>query len=469
MPDARQLWQTALGELQLLMTRANYETWLANSQGLGFDGEVLRVGVHSPFTQEALATRFAPLVRRTLTSVVGQPIEVRYEIAGADAPAGAPEPLFRQPEPRRPTGGQQRSAVVGRRSSVQDLPLPAPTRSPLNSRYTFATYVVGGGNRLAQAAAQAVADAPGQAYNPFFIYGGVGLGKTHLLHAIGNTVLGRGLQVLYVSSETFTNDMIDSIRDHRQDDFRQKYRRCNLLLIDDIQFIAGKVGTQEEFFHTFNAIHEGGGQIVLSSDRPPSEIPTLEARLRSRFEWGLIADIQLPDLETRIAILRSKLNGRAGSVPPEVLEFIAQKAQSNIRELEGSLNRVIAYGQLHRAVLTVELAADALQAVAPAQSGRAAPRAEDVLQAVCRYHGVNLADLRGKQRDRRVVVPRQMAMYLLREDGRLSTPEIGRLLGGRDHTTVMHGAQKIAGDLPNNPQLRGDLQAIRELIVGARH
>jgi chromosomal replication initiator protein len=456
MPEARQLWQTALGELQLLMTRANFETWLKQSEGLGFDGEVLRVGVRSPFTQEALATRFAPLVRRTLASVVGRPVDIRYELASAEPAAARADatPLFRTDGPS-----------LRRAADSRPSPTLAPKRPPLNPRYTFATFVVGGGNRLAHAAAQAVADAPGQAYNPLFVYGGVGLGKTHLLHAIGNVVVDRGLPVLYVSSETFTNDLIDSIRDHRTDDFRQKYRRCSLLLIDDIQFIASKERTQEEFFHTFNAIHEGGGQIVLTSDRPPNEIPTLESRLRSRFEWGLIADIQRPDLETRIAILRSKLNGRENAVPPEVLEFIAHKAQSNIRELEGSLNRVMAYAQLHRSALTVDLAAAALQAVSPAQSGRSSPRPDEVLQAICRYYGVSLADLRGKQRDKRIVGPRQLAMFLLRDDAHLSTPEIGRLLGGRDHTTVMHGAHKISAELRRDAQLRGDLQAVRELLL----
>jgi chromosomal replication initiator protein len=341
--------------------------------------------------------------------------------------------------------------------------------SPLNPRYTFGTYVVGSGNQLAHAAAEAVAETPGERYNPLFVHGGVGLGKTHLLHAIGNAVAERNLEVLYVSSETFTNDLIDSIRDHRTDDFRQKYRRCSALLIDDIQFIAGREKTQEEFFHTFNAIHEAGGQIVLSSDRHPTEIPTIESRLRSRFEWGLIADIQRPDLETRIAILRSKLNGRHNAVPGEVLEFIAHKAQSNIRELEGSLNRVLAYAQLHQASFSVDLAAAALQVVDSAKSGRSVPAAEAVLQAVSRYYGVSLADIRGKQRDQRVVRPRQLAMYLLRHDGQLSTPDVGRLLGGRDHTTVMHGASKIDTLLQRDHQLRGDLLAVRELLQTARH
>jgi chromosomal replication initiator protein len=260
------------------------------------------------------------------------------------------------------------------------------------------------------------------------------------------------------------NEMINAVRYDRVLDFRERYRSVDVLLVDDIQFLAGKEGTQTEFFHTFNALYDSQKQIVISSDCPPHEIPQLEERLRSRFEWGLIADIQQPDIETRIAILRSKLNGRENSVPAEVLEFIAHKAQSSIRELEGSLNRVLAYAQLHRAGLSIDLAAAALQAVSPAQTGRAVARPDDLIQAVVRYYGVSLADLRGKQRDKRIVVPRQVAMFLLREDARLSTPEIGRLLGGRDHTTVMHGAQKIAGELPRAPQLRGDIQAIRELL-----
>jgi chromosomal replication initiator protein len=461
MADARQLWQTALGELQLLMTRANYETWLKNSEGLGFDGEVLRVGVKSPFTQEALATRFAPLVRRTLASVVGHPLEVRYEVSNAEALLTSPSPLFQANGLAHP---REQLPPVSSPKTASPTPPESRARGPLNPRYTFATYVVGGSNQLAHAAAQAVADQPARKYNPLFIYGGVGLGKTHLLHAIGNVIVERALQAVYVSSETFTNDLVESIREQRTDDFRQKYRRCSLLLIDDIQFIAGREKTQEEFFHTFNAIHEGGGQIVLSSDRHPSEIRTLESRLRSRFEWGLIADIQRPDLETRIAILRSKLNGHQNAVPSEVLEFIAHKAQSNIRELEGSLNRVLAYAELHRASFCVDLAAAALQLADSSKSSSVTPGPDVVLQAVSRYYGVPMTDLRGKQRDQRIVRPRQLAMYLLRHDGQLSTPDVGRLLGGRDHTTVMHGANKIDNLLQRDPQLRGDLLAVRELL-----
>jgi chromosomal replication initiator protein len=309
----------------------------------------------------------------------------------------------------------------------------------LNARYTFGSFVVGSSNRLAHAASLAVVDNPGSAYNPLFLYGGVGLGKTHLLHAIGHAVDGTGLDVVYVSSETFTNELIESIRQHRMDDFRLKFRNARVLLIDDVQFIAGKERTEEEFFHTFNAVHESGGQIVMSSDRPPKAMPILEDRLRSRFEWGLIADVQAPDYETRIAILRSKLAGPVmGAVPSDVLVFIAQKVQSNIRELEGSLNRLLAHARHLQQPVTVELAAQALHdLVAPGPAGRGStPTA--VLTAVSRFYGVSIEELKGKSRRKQIVLPRQVAMYVLREDSHLSTPEVGRLLN-RDHTTVLHG------------------------------
>jgi chromosomal replication initiator protein len=333
--------------------------------------------------------------------------------------------------------------------------------SPLNARYTFQRFVVGGGNRLAHAASQAVADAPGHAYNPLFLYGGVGLGKTHLLHAIGHEVIKRDHSVVYVSSETFTNDLIESIREHRTDEFRARYRRATILMIDDIQFIANKERTQEEFFHTFNAIHEGGGQIILTSDRTPKAIPTLEDRLRSRFEMGLIADIQAPDLETRIAILRSKVNGRI-EIPGDVLELIAQKVHTNIRELEGSLNRITAYAMLHGRPVTVEVAAEALSdLVAPAPVTREPPM---ILEAVARHYGVTVDDLRSKARHKEIVAPRHLAMYLLRSDARLSYPQIGTLLGGRDHSSVLHACEKIGLDVAKNGQFTNDARAVRDLL-----
>jgi chromosomal replication initiator protein len=338
--------------------------------------------------------------------------------------------------------------------------------SPLNARYTFDSFVVGQSNRLAHAASLAIVDHPGTAYNPLFLYGGVGLGKTHLLHAIGQAVAAKGADVIYVSSETFTNELIESIRQHHTDDFRLKFRSARVLLIDDVQFIAGKERTEEEFFHTFNAIHESGGQIVLSSDRPPRAMTILEDRLRSRFEWGLTADIQPPDYETRIAILRSKLMGPVlGAVPSEVVDFIAQKVKSNIRELEGSLNRLLAHARHMQQPVTVELAARALHdLVSPGPSGRGATPMS-ILTAVARYFGVKTDDLKGRARNKQIVVPRHIAMYLLREDAHLSTPEVGRLLN-RDHTTVLHGMKQVAEDIARDGPSRAAVRGVREVVAG---
>jgi chromosomal replication initiator protein len=312
----------------------------------------------------------------------------------------------------------------------------------------------------------AVVDHPGNAYNPLFLYGGVGLGKTHLLHAIGHAVSARGGEAIYVSSETFTNELIESIRQHHTDDFRLKYRSARVLLIDDVQFISGKERTEEEFFHTFNAIHEAGGQIVLSSDRPPRAMTILEDRLRSRFEWGLTADIQAPDYETRIAILRSKVTGLAlGAVPSEVLDFIAQKVQSNIRELEGSLNRLLAHARHMQQPVTVDLAARALRdLVAPGPSGSGVTPSA-ILLAVARFYGINSDELKGKSRHKQIVEPRQIAMFLLREDAHLSTPDIGRLLN-RDHTTVLHAVKQILSDIARDGPSRAAVRGIREVIAG---
>jgi chromosomal replication initiator protein len=455
MSDPGQLWQTALGQLQLMMNRANYQTYFSETVGLELEGDTLVVGVHNPNFQPTLERSFVPLVRRALADIARRPLDVRFQPVSVAKSTG-PTPLFGEDPTASPFEAPPERARE---------PRPSPsTGSPLNPRDTFETLVVGNNNGLAHAAAVAVAQEPALRYNPLFIYGGVGLGKTHLLHAIGHEVRQAGLDITYVSSERFTNDLIDSIRQHRTEEFRQMYRLTRLLLIDDIQFMAGKERTQEEFFHTFNALHESGAQIVMSSDRPPGEIPTVEERLRSRFAWGLIADIQQPDLETRIAILRSKLNGHAAAIPGDALEFVARKAQSNIRELEGALNRVLAYSHLQRKPVTVDLAAEALQGVIAPSVGRSSLSPETLLQVVARYASVSLADLRGKTRDKRVVAPRHLAMYLLREDLKLSTPEIGRLLGSRDHSTVMHGCNKIAADLRRDAAIADHVEAIRDLL-----
>jgi chromosomal replication initiator protein len=335
----------------------------------------------------------------------------------------------------------------------------------LNPRYTFERFIVGSSNRLAHAASLAVADHPAHAYNPLFVYGGVGLGKTHLLHAIGNFVLDDDpeINVLYVSSEKFTNDLINAIRRQQTEEFRIRYRNIDVLLIDDIQFIAGKDATQEEFFHTFNTLHSAAKQIVISSDRPPKAIITLEERLRSRFEWGLIVDVQPPDLETRTAILRAKGEQMNLHVPPEVIDFLAHKIQSNIRELEGCLNRVAAYAELHHTAITVDVAMSALaELLDDTRRKRITP--DMVLRVVSEYYGVEIAVLQGRGRSRNIVIPRQIAMYLLREEVGSSLVEIGAALGGRDHTTVIYGCDKIAEEINNDARLRNEVLSVREKL-----
>jgi chromosomal replication initiator protein len=344
----------------------------------------------------------------------------------------------------------------------QHLAIPTPK---LNARYTFSTFIVGSGNQLAHAASLAVADAPGHAYNPLFLYGGVGLGKTHLLHAIGHNALENGLTVLYVSSETFTNEMINAIRYRTNEEFRAKYRSADVLLVDDIQFIAGKDSTEEEFFHTFNSLYESNKQIVMCSDRPPKAIVSLEERLRSRFEWGLIADIQPPDLETRVAILRAKADLSQRMVPDDVIQYLASRVQSNIRELEGSLNRLLAFSQLQRMPLTIDTAKAALANIATDTRQRRVG-IDDVLNAVADYYRISLDDLRGKQRDKHIVVPRHVAMYLMRQETEASLMEIGQALGGRDHSTVLHGCEKIGKEVNENTALRKEVLAIRQQISG---
>jgi chromosomal replication initiator protein len=464
-PEANQLWQRVLTRLQLHADQAHFDTYLRGTRGVAYDpgASVIRVAVANPFHVPWLEGKLSSLIHSVVAELVGAPIRVEFCPGQETAPV-MPTRVPRQRTPPAPLLAQLERLEY---PSMPSEPRPAASMgSRLNARYTFDTFVVGPSNRLAHAASLAIVDHPGNAYNPLFLYGGVGLGKTHLLHAIGHAVTARGGDAIYVTSESFTNELIESIRQHRTDDFRLKYRSARVLLIDDVQFIAGKERTEEEFFHTFNAIHEAGGQIVLSSDRPPRAMTILEDRLRSRFEWGLTADIQAPDYETRIAILRSKVTGLTlGAVPSEVLDFIAQKVQSNIRELEGSLNRLLAHARHMQQPVTVELAARALRdLVAPGPSGsRVTPTA--ILLAVARFYGINSDDLKGKSRHKQIVVPRQIAMFLLREDAHLSTPDIGRLLN-RDHTTVLHALKQIVSDIARDGPSRAAIRGIREVIAG---
>jgi chromosomal replication initiator protein len=476
-PGANQLWQRVLSRLQVYAEPAHYETYLRGTRGVAYDpgASVIRVAVANPFHTPWLEGKLSSLIHSVVADLIGAPVRVEF------CPDHDPRPLRARPAPL--LAHLEQAALRAESVESAELRSPGPSRgpasppvasrgalqpaagSPLNARYTFQTFVVGQSNRLAHAASLAVVDRPGNAYNPLFLYGGVGLGKTHLLHAIGHAVTASGSDVIYVSSETFTNELIESIRQHRTDDFRLKYRSARALLIDDVQFIAGKERTEEEFFHTFNAIHEAGGQIVLSSDRAPRAMAILEDRLRSRFEWGLTADIQAPDYETRIAILRSKLGvSMLTSVPSDVLEFIAEKIQSNIRELEGSLNRLLAHARHMQQPVTVDLAARALRdLVAPGATGRSVtPTA--ILFAVGRYYGVNSDELKGKSRHKHVVTPRQIAMFLLREDAHLSTPEIGRLLN-RDHTTVLHAIKQIVADIARDGPSRAAVRGVREVVT----
>ncbi len=483
-----QIWQAALGTMQLQTSRSEFDTWLKGTTLLALESGTATVGTMNPFLKEGLENRYMAPVRRSLGDILGFPVQVRVVIAPPGAmlrsdsglgPATRPRTLSDEPSPQAALA--QASAVtmplltngreygMGRAiqaSSPVQLDLSSAMRTGmLNPKYTFERFIVGSSNRLAHAACLAVADHPGQHYNPLFLYGGVGLGKTHLLHAIGNFVLDRDpeINVLYVSSEKFTNDMINAIRRQQTEEFRIRYRNIDVLLIDDIQFIAGKESTQEEFFHTFNTLHSAAKHIVISSDKPPKAINTLEDRLRSRFEWGLIVDVQSPDLETRTAILRTKGEQMNAFVPDDVIDFLAHKMQSNIRELEGSLNRVTAYAELHGLPISVEVATAALaDLLGDARRKRITP--DMIIKTVCEFYGVDQRTLGAKGRSRNIVLPRQIAMYLLREETDCSLMDIGQMLGGRDHTTVIHGCEKISEEINANSRMRNEVLSIKEKL-----
>jgi chromosomal replication initiator protein len=446
---ADEIWQAALGELQLQLTKATFDTWLKNTCAVSYEDGTFVVAVENAFARDWLYNRLMSVVKRTLCTITHSTIELRFVVRSQSQAAPS---LSRSLWSEAP--GESRAE---RKPST-----PAPIT--LNRRYVFDSFIVGSGNRLAHAASVAVAERPATAYNPLFIYGGVGLGKTHLLHAIGHSCIERGLKVLYVTSEQFTNDLISSIRRQSTSAFRSKYRTLDVLLVDDIQFIAGKESTQEEFFHTFNALYEANHQVVISSDCTPKAILTLEERLLSRFEWGLIADIQSPDLETRVAILQSKASSRE-DIPDEILHYIAERVQSNIRELEGSLNRVLAYADLIAAPPDLSVAKQALQGIDPHNSRK--PAEDEIIGAVAAFYQVDAKALKGRGRQRTISLPRQVAMYIMREEGGCSLPHIGKILGGRDHSTVMHGCSKIAEELQRNEQLKRELFAIRQSLLNA--
>jgi chromosomal replication initiator protein len=447
---ADQAWQSVLGQLQTEMPKASFDTWVRDSKVLTYEDGILVIGVDNAYARDWLESRLASTVNRLLVGVMNRSVDVRFVVNSNDDIDGVNEGL-----PLDVLDGETESAI--------NPPVLIERHPALNPRYIFDNFVVGSNNRLAHAAALAVAENPAHSYNPLFLYGGVGLGKTHLLHAIGNACHERGLNVLYVSSEEFTNDMINSIRMHTTQAFREKYRSADVLLVDDIQFIAGKESTQEEFFHTFNTLHGQDKQIIVSSDRPPKAMVTLEERLRSRFEWGLAADIQPPDLETRLAILRSKAERTGRTVPDEILETIARRVQSNIRELEGALNRIVAFADLSGSALTPQLAEIALADLLP-QRRDLTP--DQVVALVADKFKVTVDQLIGRDRSREIALPRQVAMYLLRRESNVSLPQIGEALGGRDHTTVMYAIQQIANKIETDSGLRRDVIDIKQQMYG---
>jgi chromosomal replication initiator protein len=443
--NAEQAWQATLGQLQMEMSRAAFDTWVRSAELLSYENGLFTIGVQNAFARDWLDDRLSTTLCRMLAGMVDRAVTVHIIVSQKESNPAEVE-----------NAGELEPAGEGEIHY---------TSVSINPRYTFDTFVVGASNRLAHAACMAVAENPARAYNPLFLYGGVGLGKTHLLHAIGNKAKTLGLQMLYVSSEEFTNDLINAIRSHTTPSFREKYRQTDVLLIDDIQFISGKESTQEEFFHTFNTLHGQDKQIVMTSDRPPKAMNTLEERLRSRFEWGLIADVQPPDLETRIAILRSKAERAGKQVQSDILEQIARQVQSNIRELEGALTRVLALSDLSGVPLTPHLVTSSLADLVP-QSNKLEP--EHVVDVVAKTFGVTSAQLTGKDRSREIAWPRQIAMYLLREFGNVSLPQIGMVLGGRDHTTVMYACEKVADLVERDDRLRRQLIQIREQLDGRR-
>lgn len=441
-------WKAALGELEMQMTRATFTTWLQGTRALSFDEDEFIIGVRNDFAKDWLENRLYDLVARSLSSVIGHKVRVRFVVWSDEIIAPRTTLVSENALPPMPAEPARR----------RDESEPENT---LNRRYTFSSFVVGPSNRLAHAAALSVSENPGRTYNPLFIYGGVGLGKTHLLHAIGQRCHQDGYRVRYISAETFTNELIMAIRTKQTHEFRERYRTLDVLLIDDIQFMAGKEGTQDEFFHTFNDLHSFGKQVIISSDRPPKALATLEERLLSRFEWGLTADMQAPDEETRRAILMAKAEELNYPVPDSIIAYIAHQVRQNIRELEGALNKVVAYSQISGGPIDQDLVNMAL-----ADLLRRADRVgvEQVVDTVCRYYNVSAESLVSSSRKSNISQPRQVAMFLARTETDASLPQIGAQLGNRDHTTILHGYEKIAGLVETDAQLRRDIMEIKTML-----
>ncbi|MFA7286319.1 MAG: chromosomal replication initiator protein DnaA [Patescibacteria group bacterium] len=441
------LWQAVLGELELVISRANFTTWFKNTFVIEVDDGRVIIGVPNTFTKTWLEKKYHDAIVVAIQNTLQETLrEVMYKV-----------------EVHRPDGVFEHTttaAVEPKAVAVSQ----AQQRFGLNERYRIESFIVGKGNELAHAAALAVASNPGKSYNPLFIYGGVGLGKTHLLQGVGLNLIEKGARVLYVTSERFTNDYIQSVRAGRAKEFKDQYRSVDVLLIDDIQFIAGKEATQEEFFHTFNALHQNNKQIVLTSDRPPKAIPALEQRLLSRFEWGMIADIANPDLETRTAILQSKCKEKRVNIDGDILGYLASVVQHNVRELEGALNRVLAEQEFSGRIATLDDVKKLYRDIAQTTTRTERLTPKQLIDIVCRYYAISIEDVLGKSRKRELVLPRQVSMYLMREETKASFPSIGQHVGQRDHTTVMHAYDKIKTAVENDEKIRQDILTIRQQL-----
>jgi chromosomal replication initiator protein len=459
--DFQAMWLAALGELELTLSKANFTTWFKNTSVSAIENSRAVISVPNTFTKAWLEKKYHDAIVKALRHVTSNEVrEATYRVEMR--PSGIMETTAFEPAPDR---GSSTAFVEDRAFENQSSSSStAISDIGLNPRYTFDTFIVGKGNELAHAAALATATTPGEAYNPLFVYGGAGLGKTHLLQAIGHHIVKTrpNAVVRYVTSERFTNEFIQAVRIGKANDFKNRYRdNVDILLVDDIQFLAGKQTTQEEFFHTFNTLHQANKQVIIASDRSPKEIPSLESRLLSRFEWGMITDISMPDFETRIAILEAKCGLKSFAIPGEILRIVAGAIKSNVRELEGALNKIIAYHQFKNIPPTQETVQTLLQSFLPSAPKRSVtPR--KLLEIIISYFDITMEDLLGKSREKRLAFPRQIAMFLLREDAKCSYPSIGAHLGDRDHTTAMHACSKIGELSKRDEQLKQDLTAIRE-------
>lgn len=455
MENKDKIWEKTLGELELLISKANFTTWFKNTFIADIENNDVVIGVPNAFTKVWLEKKYHEQILSALENVLSKNnLQIIYRVITKDKSTNISQENIKESAP------QIENAAKNNRPHTDVV-----TKFGLNSQYTFESFVVGPGNELAQAAAHAAAGQPGAIYNPLFIYGGVGLGKTHLVQAVGNYILTKdpSKKVLYINSEKFTNDFIFAIKSGQTDKFKQTYRNVDVLLIDDIQFIAGKEQTQEEFFHTFNALHQNNKQIVISSDRPPKAIREIENRLISRFEWGMIADISAPDFETRVAILQIKAQEKKYKLDKEIINYVAETIQENIRELEGALNRIIAFHQLNNTTPTLDSVKSILGGIS-ANHKRAGLTPKKLLHSVSIFYDISIESLLGSSRKKELVIPRQIAMFLMREELKASYPNIGQEIGGRDHTTAMHACIKVSTLMESDDKIKNDILVLRQKI-----